>query len=173
MAKRAKSVIPTDIPLIGVPWILGALASLYGHGSVVNALPVLANVLISNVPGPPVPLFVGGYRMTGYWPLSIVEHGVGLNITLMSYDGRLCLGFIVARCAVPDARELAHDFLDAYEEMKQRMLPPRKAARKSTGTKTTTAPRRRLTAKRPVAAGAAVPPARAQRSGKRRSMTHA
>lgn len=131
VARQAKSVIPTDFPLIGVPWILGALASFYGRSRVVDTLPVLANVLVSNVPGPPVPLYVGGLRMTGYWPLSIVEHGVGLNITLMSYAGNLCLGFVVARNAVPDVHELAVDFLDAFEEMRQRMQKPPKATRKA------------------------------------------
>ena len=131
VARQAKSVIPTDIPLIGVPWLLGALASLYGRSSVVDTLPVLANVLVSNVPGPPVPLYVSGLRMTGYWPLSIVEHGVGLNITLMSYAGNLCLGFVVARCAGPDARQLADDFLDAFEELKQRMQKPARAPRRA------------------------------------------
>jgi WS/DGAT/MGAT family acyltransferase len=147
VTRSAKSLIPTDFPLIGVPWILGALALLYGRSGVVNALPVLANVLVSNVPGPPVPLYVGGLRMSGYWPLSIVEHGVGLNITLMSYAGNLCLGFVVARCAVPDARQLADDFLDAYEELKQRMQKPatvlpkssRKSPRKSPAAKPATA----------------------------------
>ncbi len=129
VARRAKSVIPTDIPLIGVPWILGALASLYGRSRVINTLPVLANVLVSNVPGPPVTLYVDGLRMSGYWPLSIVEHGIGLNITLISYAGKLFLGFTVARCAVPDARELADDFLAAHEELKQRVpTAPRQAA---------------------------------------------
>ncbi|MDP2810010.1 MAG: wax ester/triacylglycerol synthase family O-acyltransferase [Rhodocyclaceae bacterium] len=59
------------------------------------------------------------------------EHGVGLNITLMSYAGNLCLGFVVARCAVPDARQLADDFLDAFEELKQRMQKPERAPRKA------------------------------------------
>jgi len=135
VARRARSVIPTDFPLIGVPWILGALASLYGRSSVVNTLPVLANVLISNVPGPPVLLYVDGLRMSGYWPLSIVEHGVGLNITLMSYAGNLCLGFVAARCAVPDARELAGDFLDAYDELRQSAQKPAPASRRSVAAK--------------------------------------
>ena len=73
-----------------------------------------------------------GLRMTGYWPLSIVEHGVGLNVTVMSYAGVLCLGFVVARCAVPDARQLADDSLDAFAEFRKRMQKspgaPRKAA---------------------------------------------
>jgi WS/DGAT/MGAT family acyltransferase len=130
VARSAKSVIPTDFPLIGVPWILGALASLYGRSRVVDTLPVLANVLVSNVPGPPVPLYVGGLRMSGYWPLSIVEHGVGLNITLMSYAGTLFLGFVVAKNALPDPRALADDFLAAFEEMKQHMQKPAPATRR-------------------------------------------
>ena len=118
IAKGAKSVIPTDFPSIGVPWLMGTLASLYGRSGLSNSLPPLANVLISNVPGPSVPLYVGGLRMTGYWPLSIVEHGVGLNITLMSYAGKLCLGLTAARCAVPDVQILAGDFLGAFEELR-------------------------------------------------------
>jgi hypothetical protein len=118
VARQARSVIPTDIPLLGVPWLLGALAALYGRSSVVDKLPILANVLISNVPGPPVPLYVDGLRMTGYWPLSIVEHGVGINITLLSYSGSLCFGFVVAKNAVPKASELAEDFMAAHAELK-------------------------------------------------------
>lgn len=131
VAKKAKSVIPTDFPSIGVPWLMGALANLYGRAGVSELLPPLANVLISNVPGPAVPLYVGQARMTGYWPLSIVEHGVGLNITLMSYAGKLFLGFTVARCAVPDVRLLADDFKLAFEELRAAALAPPKVARKS------------------------------------------
>ncbi len=122
VARQARSVIPTDIPLLGVPWLLGALANLYGRSSVVDTLPILANVLISNVPGPSVPLYVDGLRMTGYWPLSIVEHGVGVNITLLSYSGNLCFGFVVAKNAVPEASELAGDFMDALAELKIAVL---------------------------------------------------
>lgn len=124
VARQAKSVIPTDIPLFGVPWLLGALASLYGRSRVVDTLPILANVLISNVPGPSVPLYVDGLRMTGYWPLSIVEHGVGLNITLMSYAGNLCFGFVVAKNAVPDPSALAADLMAAFDELKASFPPP-------------------------------------------------
>lgn len=152
VARRARSFIPTDFPLIGVPWILGALASLYGRSGVVDALPVLANVLVSNVPGPAAPLYVDGLRMSGYWPLSIVEHGVGLNITLMSYAGTLCVGFTAARCAVPDARQLADDFLDAYGELKQRVRQPARAPRRDAGEKSALAARRNRAAVKPTAA---------------------
>ena len=80
VAKRARSVIPVDFPTIGGPWVLGALASLYGKTRLANAIPPIANVVISNVPGPTVPLYVAGARMTGYWPLSIVSTASGSTL---------------------------------------------------------------------------------------------
>ncbi len=55
------------------------------------------NVVISNVPGPQEPLYAAGARMRTYWPLSIVEHGMGLNITVVSYCGALDFGLVAAR----------------------------------------------------------------------------
>ncbi len=127
MAGKAKSFIPTDFPTIGGPWLLGAAAALYGRSHVASLTPPLANVVISNVPGPPMPLYAAGLKMTDYWPLSIVTHGCGLNITLMSYDGKLGVGFTVARCAVEDADELVADFGSALAQL-QKALAEREAA---------------------------------------------
>ena len=55
--------------------------------------------------------------MSTYWPMSIVEHGVGLNITVMSYAGAMGFGFTTARSAVPDARELSHALAAAFDEL--------------------------------------------------------
>ena len=117
MAQRAKGVIPTDFPSIGVPWVLHGLASLYGRSGLAGAMPPVANVVISNVPGPQVPLYASGARMATYWPLSIPEHGVGLNLTVMSYAGAMGFGFTTARSAVPDARELTAALLAALDEL--------------------------------------------------------
>ncbi|MEP7181953.1 MAG: wax ester/triacylglycerol synthase family O-acyltransferase [Betaproteobacteria bacterium] len=132
VARRARGVIPTDFPSIGTPWLFGALASLYGRSGLADALPPLANVVISNVPGSPVPLYVAGARMRTYWPLSIVEHGVGLNITVMSYAGDLGFGFTAARCAVGDAGELVADLIDAHDELQRRSAARRTTARATT-----------------------------------------
>jgi diacylglycerol O-acyltransferase len=117
LAQRARGVIPTDFPSIGMPWLLQGLAALYGRSGIVSAMPPIANVVISNVPGPQVPLYAVGARMASYWPMSIVEHGVGLNITVMSYAGAMGFGFTTARCAVPDARELSAALLAALDEL--------------------------------------------------------
>ena len=56
LARRAKGVIPLDFPTIGSPWILRALAVLYGRSGLAGAIPPIANVVVSNVPGPQQPL---------------------------------------------------------------------------------------------------------------------
>jgi diacylglycerol O-acyltransferase / wax synthase len=98
-------LIPTDFPSLGSPWLLSGLASLYGRSRLADWMR-LANVTISNVPGPQVPLYLAGAKMVGIYPVSIVVHGVALNITVQSYMGQLCFGLIACRRAVPDVNEL-------------------------------------------------------------------
>ena len=133
LAQRAKGLIPTDFPSIGVPWVLHGLASLYGRSRIAGAMPPIANVVISNVAGPQVPLYAAGARMATYWPMSIVEHGLGLNVTVMSYAGAMGFGFTTARIAVPDAGELSKALLEALDELVTRSAPA--AGRKRAGAK--------------------------------------
>ena len=60
------------------------------------------NVIISNVPGPQFPLYTDGARMEGIYPISTIVDGVGLNMTLMSYNGNLDFGLVADREMVPD-----------------------------------------------------------------------
>jgi diacylglycerol O-acyltransferase / wax synthase len=124
MVRQAKGVVPMDFPSIGVPWLLHGLAEVYGRSYATGVLPVLANVVISNIPGPPVPLYAAGARMSAYWPVSIVEHGLGLNITVISYAGAMGFGFTTARAAVPDAHRLTHALSEAFEELLVRSCRP-------------------------------------------------
>jgi WS/DGAT/MGAT family acyltransferase len=117
VAKRAKGLMPTDFPTIGVPWVIHGLATLYGRSGLSKAMPPLANVVISNVPGPQVPLYAAGARMVSYWPMSIVEHGLGLNITVLSYAGSMDFGFTTALNVVGDARELSAALMEALNEL--------------------------------------------------------
>lgn len=67
------------------------------------------NVVISNVPGSPAPLFCAGARLEAQYPVSVVLDGVGLNITVLSYRGSLDFGVVGDRELVPDAWELIDD----------------------------------------------------------------
>jgi len=133
LTAHARSVLPTDFPSLGAPWILSALAGLYGRAQRVEAFPPLANVVISNVPGPEAPLYLAGAKMLSYWPASIVEHGLGLNITVQSYCGSLDFGLIAARKAVPDMRRLVRSLHEAHDELRTRSAAatPRSSPRKN------------------------------------------
>ncbi len=117
LTTHARSIIPTDFPSLGVPWLLGGLAWLYGRSGLAKRIPPLANLAISNVPGPRQPLYLAGGQIRACWPLSIVHHGLGLNITVFSYCDSLDFGFTVAQDAVPDVDLLAQALTAAYAEL--------------------------------------------------------
>jgi WS/DGAT/MGAT family acyltransferase len=151
MVQQAKGVVPMDFPSIGVPWLLHGLAEAYGRSHIAAVMPALANVVISNIPGPQVPMYAAGARMSTYWPLSIVEHGLGLNITVMSYAGAMGFGFTTARAAVPEPHELTQALALAFDELVARTQKARPAAATASPTRsrrTATAPATRA-ARRP------------------------
>ncbi len=97
VVRELKPVLGVDVPITGSPWIMTSLASLYGRSNLARRLPPVANVLISNVPGPQLPLYVAGGRMASFYPVSIPYHGNALNITVQSYAGTLDLGITACR----------------------------------------------------------------------------
>ncbi|HET9693859.1 MAG TPA: wax ester/triacylglycerol synthase family O-acyltransferase [Steroidobacteraceae bacterium] len=117
---RMKSVLPTDFPTLGLPWLLHGLATLYGQSRIANFVPPLFNLVVSNFRGPPVPLYLAGARMLRYWPMSIVAHGLAANITVESYAGSLEFGVITASNAVPKPRQLADGLVAAHAQLVQR-----------------------------------------------------
>ena len=63
----------------------------------------VANITISNVPGPPFPLYIAGSRMDAMFPMGPVVHGQGINVTVVSYLDKMFLGAISDRSVLPDA----------------------------------------------------------------------
>ncbi len=118
---KVKNVLPTDFPSIGVSWLTEAASAMYRRATGSDKIPSLANVAISNVPGPPVPLYLAGARMLTNYPCSIVTHGMGLNITVQSYAQSLDFGLMADAKAMPDVRKLADALDDAFEAL--RALP--------------------------------------------------
>jgi diacylglycerol O-acyltransferase len=79
--------------------------------------PVIHNLVISNVPGPPVPLYFMGARIDGLYPLGPVFHGAGLNVTVMSSNGKMHVGLIGCRDALPEISDLAEHFKTELDEL--------------------------------------------------------
>lgn len=116
---RTKSLVPVDFPTLGAPWLLHGLATIYGRPAIANRVPPLANLVVSNVPGPPQPMYLAGARIVHHWPLSIVGHGLGLNVTIESYAGSLEFGVTTALAAVPRPSAFAADLLAAFRQLQR------------------------------------------------------
>ena len=73
------------------------------------------NVVISNVPGSPVPLYFCGARLEANYPLSVITDGMGLNLTILSYQDRIDFGIVGDREEVPDVWFLAEEVQHAFQ----------------------------------------------------------
>lgn len=99
-ASLLRGFIPTDFPGLAAPLWASGLSRVWASGHFAEKLPALANLVISNVPGSPVALHLAGARVRASFPLSIVTHGLALNITVQSYAGQLDIGVVSDRDAV-------------------------------------------------------------------------
>lgn len=92
------------------PRTFGLAVRAYAGLRLAERHPVVHNLVISNVPGPPVPLYFMGARVQALYPLGPVFHGAGLNITVMSKAGEVHVGLIACRESLPDADDLVRRF---------------------------------------------------------------
>ncbi|MBF6068168.1 wax ester/triacylglycerol synthase family O-acyltransferase [Nocardia farcinica] len=92
---------------------------LYSSFKLAERHPVVHNLVVSNVPGPPMPLYFLGVKVLGIYPFGPVFHGAGLTITALSNNGHLDFGLIACKELVPDVHELANEIPDALEELRQ------------------------------------------------------
>jgi diacylglycerol O-acyltransferase / wax synthase len=126
-----KGFLPTDYPSLLAPWLVGGAARLalnaVGKSSFISRLPMMANLAISNVPGPLVPLYLAGAKFLSFHPLSIIVHGVALNITIQSYDGHVDFGIVGDKRALPHAGDLAKAIEAAFTEAQSVFLTPAEA----------------------------------------------
>jgi diacylglycerol O-acyltransferase / wax synthase len=127
-----REALGTQAVVINGPYILALLAGLGGH------TPVPFSLGISNVPGPPEPLYFNGSRLDAIYPVSLLMHGNALNITCVSYAGTLNFGLIGARDSLPHLQRLAIYLGEAVDELSQLLLDAPRAS--SRGGATTSAP---------------------------------
>lgn len=91
-----------DWTQFAAPAVLGLAARTMSSVSVNNRIRPPFNVVISNVPGPRVPLYWAGARILANFPMSVTMENVGINITLMSYQDNIDFGITTDKGVVPD-----------------------------------------------------------------------
>ena len=87
------------------------------------------NLVVSNVPGPQFPLYCAGAKLVANYPVSVITHGMGLNITVMSYMGHLDFGIVADREQMPDVALLMGWLGEELELLMPAGEPPAKPAK--------------------------------------------
>jgi WS/DGAT/MGAT family acyltransferase len=100
------------------PALFTRASRLYSSMGLADRHRPIHNLVISNVPGPPFPLYLAGAKLELLCPLGPVMEGAALNVTVISYMDNLDVGLIACRETVPGLWDLARHFHDALDELK-------------------------------------------------------
>ncbi|NGP54747.1 wax ester/triacylglycerol synthase family O-acyltransferase [Thioalkalivibrio sp. XN8] len=91
-------------------------------------VPPAGNILISNLPGSPVKLYLKGARLEEVFPISTIPPDMVLNITVYSYAGRLFFGMIAGYEAMPHLPEVRGYLYEAMESLEEEVRAVLEAA---------------------------------------------
>lgn len=100
------------------PGLVSLAARMYTAAQLDRRAPPIMNLIVSNVPGPPFPLYVAGAEIEGLFPMGPLLYGTGVNITVFSYRDSVDFGFMVCRDVVPNPWSLAEGVQIALDELK-------------------------------------------------------
>lgn len=108
------------------PALFGIAMRVYASSKLTETRPV-HNLVVSNVPGPQVPLYFLGAEVKAMYPLGPIFHGSGLNITVMSLNGKLYVGLISCPQLMPDLWDMADGFAVGLRELVDATKPGKAA----------------------------------------------
>ena len=92
--------------LVPPPVVVGGMRAYRGL-SLDRFLPPLLSLIVSNVQGPPIPLWCAGAKLTSLFPFGPLLPGTGLNVTVLSNMGNLDIGLMACPDLVDDVWEIA------------------------------------------------------------------
>jgi hypothetical protein len=92
------------------PALANLAARLYSSSKLADRHRPVQNLVVSNVPGPPIPLYCAGGKMVATYPMGPLIEGSGLNVTVLSNMGNLDVGIMACPELVPDVQDLADGF---------------------------------------------------------------
>ena len=102
---------------VASPLILGTAIRTIYRTSLMSRIPLRVNTVVSNVPGPNIPLYMCGGKVVAVFPSSVILEGMGLNVTVFSYLDRVDFGIHVDPDLVPDVWVLANEVPAALTEL--------------------------------------------------------
>ncbi|MEZ5383421.1 MAG: wax ester/triacylglycerol synthase family O-acyltransferase [Microthrixaceae bacterium] len=107
----------TDWGEYAAPRTFQLASRLYSQIGAANMHRPIHNLVISNVPGPPFPLYFAGAKLVAAYPMGPIMEGAGMNVTVLSYEDNIDVGFMVDRELTPDVWDLAEAVEASYDEL--------------------------------------------------------
>jgi diacylglycerol O-acyltransferase / wax synthase len=92
---------------LAAPGLLSTAAKLYSRFGLSELHRPIFNLMISNVPGPRVPIYFASAQLVSAFPLGPISEGAGLNITVMSYATHLDFGLVTSPTLLDDLPTIA------------------------------------------------------------------
>lgn len=124
-AKEIHGALPADLLTDATSFIPPTLLSRAAKATteiLARTRPPL-NLVISNVPGSPTPLYCAGALLEELVPVSAVVDGVGLNMTVMSYRDHVDFGVVADKDQIEDVWPLVEGVKIALADLEQAVLP--------------------------------------------------
>jgi len=79
----------------------------------------LINVVVSNVPGPQIPMFIAGARLLAQYPIMPIAENMGLSIAVTSLAGTMAFGITADWDTLPDIEILAQAMGESLDELRK------------------------------------------------------
>lgn len=98
--------------------VAGLAARLYSNLGIANRIMPIFNTVITNIPGPQVPLYMTGARLVTQFGLGPILDGMGIIHPIFSYCGEITISFTSCREMIPDPAFYAQCIEDSFEEMR-------------------------------------------------------
>jgi len=97
--------------------LVSAATRVFSELGLARFLPPAVNLIVSNVAGPPFPVYCAGARVLAIHPMGPLIEGTGVNLTVLSQGGDLDVGVMSCPSLVDDAEAIATGFADGLEEL--------------------------------------------------------
>jgi diacylglycerol O-acyltransferase len=110
--KRSEQALGVQMLMAAAEWAPAQLLSL-GSRSATGPI----NMIVTNVPGPQIPLYMLGSRLVEMYPQVPLLANTGLGVALFSYNGRMCWGFNADPGVVPDIAEFVRMVRNSFDEL--------------------------------------------------------
>jgi diacylglycerol O-acyltransferase len=136
-----------------------SLQALFWWGLPELILPVpLFNLICTNVPGPPIPLYAVGKRMIAAYPQVPTGYDLGVNVAVESYDGKLFFGLVADAQVASDVNRLRDFLYDSFQELRQAARKKAPAATKQPRRRSELTRRPRIARKQPLKTAETISP---------------